>query len=117
MNLQDNNVPMYERPRMRDNTIVSFRNLALFLSLTVLCLAQGGWQTMTELPGVDWQGLTGAKKATALKIVRSETCTCGCDMKIAECRMKDHTCGDSKKLAKGVVKDIAAGMTETAVRA
>ena len=117
MNLQDNNVPMYERPRMSDNTIVSFRKLALLLSLTVVCLAQGDWQTMTNLPGVDWQGLTGAKQAMALKIIRSEACTCGCDMKVAECRMKDHTCADSKKLAKGVVKDAAAGMTETAIRA
>jgi len=102
---------------MSDNTIVSFRKLALLLSLTVVCLAQGDWQTMTNLPGVDWQGLTGAKQAMALKIIRSEACTCGCDMKVAECRMKDHTCADSKKLAKGVVKDAAAGMTETAIRA
>ena len=96
---------------------MSFRKLALFLSLAALCLAQGDWQTQTELPGVDWQGLTGAKKAAALKLLRSEACSCGCDMKVAECRMKDHTCADSKKLAKAVVKDVAAGMTETAIRA
>ena len=102
---------------MRDNTTVSFRNLLLFLSLTVLCLAQGDWQTSADLPGVDWQGLTGAKKALALKIVRTEPCSCGCDMKIAECRMKDHTCASSKKLANTVVKEVVAGKTEAAIRA
>jgi protein-disulfide isomerase len=95
---------------------VSLRKLPLFLLLTVLCLAQGDWQTLTDLPGVDWQGLTGAKKELALKMVRTEACACGCDMKIAECRMKDHTCATSKKLANAVVKDAAAGKTETAIR-
>ena len=47
----------------------------------VLCLAQGDWQTLTELPGVDWQGLSPARKATALRIIRTEACSCGCDMK------------------------------------
>lgn len=89
----------------------------MLLSLTVLCLAQEGWQTQTELPGVDWAGLTGAKKATALKLMRTEACSCGCDMKVAECRMKDHTCASSKKLAAAVVKEVAAGKTEVAIRA
>jgi protein-disulfide isomerase len=100
---------------MRHNKIVSFRKLLLFLSLTALCLAQGDWQTTSDLPGVDWQGLTGAKKALALKIVRAQACSCGCDMKIAECRMKDHTCSDSRKLATAVVKDVAAGKTEASI--
>jgi protein-disulfide isomerase len=143
MNLQDNNVLTYEwlpgllsvvccqwfadsglptpgapRGAIGDNGMVSFRKLVLFLSLTALCLAQGDWQTQTELPGVDWQGLTGAKKAMALKIVRAEACSCGgCDMKVAECRMKDHTCATSKKLANVVAKEVAAGKTEVAIRA
>ena len=97
--------------------IVSFRKLVLFFSLTVLCLAQGDWQTSADLPGVDWQGLPGAKKTLALKIVRTTACSCGCDMKIAECRMKDHTCANSRKLANAVVKDLLAGKTEAAVLA
>lgn len=103
---------------MSDNKRVSFRNLVLFLSLTVLCLAQGGdWQTVTELPNVDWQGITGAKKALALKIMRTETCTCGCDMKVAECRIKDHSCAYSKKIANTIAKEVAAGKTEATIRA
>lgn len=94
---------------------MSFRRLLLLLSLTVLCLAQDGWQTLTELPGVDWQGLTGAKKALALKIMRSDACSCGCEMKIAECRMKDHTCSSSKKLASAVVKEVVANTAEATI--
>lgn len=117
MKLQDNNVLTYECYRMSHNRIVSFRKLALFLSVAALCLAQGGWQTLTDLPGVDWQGLTGPRKALALKIVRTEACSCGCDMKVAECRMKDHTCASSRKLANTVTKEVAAGKTEAAIRA
>jgi protein-disulfide isomerase len=121
MNLQDNNVHMYEGRRegryMSDNRFVSFRKLVLFLSLTALCLAQGDWQTVTELPSVDWQGITGVKKALALKIMRTEGCTCGCDMKVAECRMKDHSCAYSKKIANTVAKEVAAGKTEAVIRA
>jgi protein-disulfide isomerase len=102
---------------MRENKIVSFRKLLPLLSLTVLCLAQEGWQTMTNFPGVDWQGLTGAKKALALKMIRTEPCSCGCEMKIGECRIKDHSCSDSRKLANAVVKDVAAGKTEAQIRA
>jgi len=129
MNLQDNNVLRCKwRTRvamdMRHNrevslrkSEVSFRKLALFFSLAVVCLAQGDWQTSTDLPGVDWQGLTGARKALALNLVRTEKCSCGCDMKVAECRMKDHTCADSRKLANAVVREVAAGKTEAAIRA
>jgi protein-disulfide isomerase len=103
---------------MRDNTIVSFRKLALFLSLAALCLAQGsGWQTLTALPGVDFLGLTGPKKALALKIMRTETCPCGCDTRIAQCRVEDHTCAYSKKYANVVVKEIDEGKTEAVIRA
>lgn len=102
---------------MSDNTIVSFRKLLLFLSLAALCVAQGDWQTVTELPSVDWQGITGVKKALALKIMRTETCTCGCDMKVAECRMKDHSCAYSKKIANVIAKEVAAGKTEAVIRA
>jgi protein-disulfide isomerase len=96
---------------------VSFRKLLPLLSLTVLCLAQDGWQTATAYPGVDFQGLTGAKKALALKLMRTEQCSCGCEMKVGECRVKDHSCASSRKLANTVVKEVVAGKTEAAIRA
>ncbi|MDE3196719.1 MAG: thioredoxin domain-containing protein [Acidobacteriota bacterium] len=96
---------------------MSLRKFALPFFVTVLCLGQATWQAETNPPGVDWQGLTGPKKTAALRIMQTEDCDCGCNMKIAECRVKDPSCGDSKKLAKTVVKEIAAGKDAASIRA
>jgi protein-disulfide isomerase len=81
------------------------------------CLGQGDWRTETSLPGVDLNALSAAKKQTALTAMRSESCTCGCSMKVAECRVKDPSCGVSRKLAKAAVAESAAGKNVEAIRA
>ena len=95
------------------------RNLALVLSVGVVCLAEGpgNWQTANEYPGVDWHGISGARRDAAMKFIREEQCTCGCQMKIAECRMKDPGCGYSRKLASVAMKSFAEGKTVQQVRA
>lgn len=90
---------------------------ALFFSCIALCLAQGGWETATALPSVDFSGLTAAQRAIALEAMRAEKCTCGCAMKIAQCRTEDPSCAYSKRLAYVVVKDAAAGKNLAAIRA
>ncbi|HEY3827228.1 MAG TPA: thioredoxin domain-containing protein [Bryobacteraceae bacterium] len=93
------------------------RNFAPVLFLGALCLAQQGtWQTATELPGVDWHGISGARKDAALKFIREEQCTCGCNMKIAECRMKDPSCSYSRKEASVAMKGFAEGKNAATVR-
>jgi protein-disulfide isomerase len=96
---------------------VTLRKLALPLFTAVLCLAQANWQAVTDLPNVDWKGLTGAKKTAALGIMQSEACSCGCGFKIAECRVKDSACGVSKSMAASVVKDTLAGKSAEAIKA
>ena len=54
------------------------------------------WQTVTNLAGVDFTGLTPAKKTVALNALRTQECSCGCDMKVAECRVKDPNCSFSR---------------------
>ena len=93
------------------------RNFAPLFFLGVLCLAQGTWETATELPGVDWHGLTGARKQAALKFIRSEQCTCGCKMKMAECRMKDPSCSYSRKDVAMAIKGFEEGKNADEVRA
>jgi protein-disulfide isomerase len=93
------------------------RNLALLFSLAVLCVAQGTWETATDINGVDFQGLSPAKRQAALKFLREESCTCGCSMKLAQCRMADPACGTSRKLANAAVKDFQAGKSVEEVRA
>lgn len=61
----------------------------------------------TELPDVDFTGLTPEMRKAALKRLNSETCDCGCRLTLAQCRINDTSCPISKKLAANVVKDIA----------
>jgi thiol-disulfide isomerase/thioredoxin len=71
----------------------------------------------TELPGVDFRGLTAEQKRLALKRMNSENCTCGCKMTIAQCRINESTCSTSEKLAAQIVHQItSARPTSTVAR-
>jgi thiol-disulfide isomerase/thioredoxin len=61
----------------------------------------------TELPGVDMSGLTEAQRKAALKRMNSESCTCGCGLTVAECRINDTSCDVSKDLAARIVADVS----------
>jgi thiol-disulfide isomerase/thioredoxin len=63
----------------------------------------------TDLPDVDMKKLTPQQKQIALKRMNSETCTCGCGLTMAQCRINDSTCDISKHLAAQVVKEVASG--------
>lgn len=63
----------------------------------------------TSLPGVDFSGLTPAQKKEGLKRMNSQSCTCGCDMTIAQCRLLDSSCPISKALAAKIVQEVRAG--------
>jgi thiol-disulfide isomerase/thioredoxin len=69
----------------------------------------------TDLPDVDMKGLTPAQKTAVLKQLNSETCTCGCGLTIAQCRINDTTCPVSQKLAAEVVKQVKSGAPPTAL--
>jgi cytochrome c biogenesis protein CcmG/thiol:disulfide interchange protein DsbE len=63
----------------------------------------------TELPGVNFKGLTADQKKHALRRLNSETCTCGCKLTLSECRVNDTECPVSTKLAAQVVKEVSGG--------
>lgn len=67
----------------------------------------------TDLPDVNMKGLTPEQKALVLKRLNSESCTCGCGLTIAQCRINDTTCPVSQKLAAQVVKEVQSGTTAT----
>lgn len=87
---------------------------AVSLCLLGACLlfAQD-WQTADALPNVDFSGLSAGQKATALKILREQGCSCGCNMKLAQCRMVDPQCSYSTGLAAAIVDAIKHGKSET----
>jgi thiol-disulfide isomerase/thioredoxin len=63
----------------------------------------------TELPGVNFTGLTPDQKRAALKRMNSENCTCGCNLTIAQCRINDSSCSTSKQLAADIIREIRTG--------
>ena len=93
------------------------RPFLLIFVCAAACVAQSGWETKTDLPRVDFTGLSKAQVAVALQVLRSEGCACGCDMKIAQCRMEDPKCGVSRRLADFVVKEAAAGKSVATIKA
>jgi protein-disulfide isomerase len=86
--------------------------LWLIFGVAVAALFAQEWQTMTTLNGVDFTGLSPAKTTTALKALRAMGCTCGCDMKVAECRVKDPSCAYSKNLSATIVEAVKAGKSD-----
>jgi len=90
------------------------RHLAAVLLVCAAALWAQDWQTATTLPAVDLSGLTAPKTATALKLLRDYDCTCGCGMKVAECRVKDPACAYSRSLAAIMVGAIKDGKTQAA---
>lgn len=88
-------------------------SLGLGLGGAALLMAQE-WQTVTNLAGVDLDNLKPAARARALHALRTQDCSCGCSMKVAECRVRDPNCSYSKGLAAATVGAIKAGKSESA---
>jgi thiol-disulfide isomerase/thioredoxin len=62
----------------------------------------------TELPDVDFSGLSPELKKVALRRLNSQSCDCGCRLTLAQCRINDSACPISKKLAAKVVTEVAS---------
>jgi protein-disulfide isomerase len=86
-------------------------------SLAAVCLLAQAWKTADTLPGVDFSHLSAAQKTSVLKVLRSLGCSCGCNMRLAECRMEDPSCSYSTGMAATVVDAISHGKTEEEAKA
>ena len=67
----------------------------------------------TDLPDVDFSGLTPEQKKVALHRMNAEACTCGCKMTVSQCRINDESCPISKQLAAAIVKEVRDGKSPT----
>jgi thiol-disulfide isomerase/thioredoxin len=63
----------------------------------------------TELPGVNLTGLTPAQKKAALHRLNAESCTCGCQLTLSQCRVNDTECPVSGDVAAKVVQEVVHG--------
>ncbi len=66
----------------------------------------------TMLPGVDMTKLSPEQKAAALHKFNAESCTCGCQMTLAQCRIYDAGCKTSRDRCAAIVKEVS-GATPT----
>lgn len=89
-----------------------FQSIGILILAAALLSAQD-WKTATSLPGVDLTGLSAAEKNTVLKLIRDRDCSCGCGMKVAECRIKDPNCYYSRGLASVVAAAVKSGASES----
>ncbi len=62
----------------------------------------------TEIPGLDLSVLSPEHKIAALRRLNEDTCTCGCQLTLAQCRINDPACEISLPLAQTVVQEIAS---------
>ena len=53
----------------------------------------------TELPGVELASLSPEQKIAALHALNAESCSCGCKLTLAQCRIYDSACRTSKDRA------------------
>lgn len=87
------------------------RSAGFCLLSALLAFAQD-WKTADSLPGIDLSNLSAAQRATVLNILRDHGCSCGCNMKLAECRMVDPNCSYSKGLAGVIIDAVRQGKSE-----
>jgi protein-disulfide isomerase len=87
--------------------------LAGLCLLSVCILLAQDWKSADTLPGIDLTGLSAAQKAAVLKILREHGCSCGCNMKLAECRVVDPNCSFSKGLAAAIIDAVRQGKSES----
>lgn len=78
--------------------------------------SQDAWKTASALPNVDFTGLSADQKQQVLKLLREENCTCGCGMKMAECRVKDPKCAFSRMSAEAAIQTLKDGKGVDAMR-
>jgi thiol-disulfide isomerase/thioredoxin len=63
----------------------------------------------TQLPGVDLSKLTAEQRNVALHKFNAESCTCGCQYTLAQCRIWDRNCGVSKTATAKIIAALAGG--------
>jgi thiol-disulfide isomerase/thioredoxin len=61
----------------------------------------------TELPGVDLSALSAHQKLAALRAFNAESCSCGCKLTLAQCRIYDSACHVSRERTSAIVTELS----------
>jgi thiol-disulfide isomerase/thioredoxin len=62
----------------------------------------------TMLPGVNTEGLTAEQRVVVLHKFNAETCSCGCQLTLAQCRIYDPACKISTTRTAAIVKEVSS---------
>ncbi len=60
----------------------------------------------SEFPGVDLSRLTPEQKKIAIHRFNAESCTCGCQLTLAQCRINDSACAVSMSITAKILAEI-----------
>lgn len=60
----------------------------------------------SEFPGVDLSRLTAEQRKIAIHRFNAESCTCGCRLTLAQCRINDSACAVSKGITAKILAEI-----------
>ena len=63
---------------------------------------------LKTIPGVDLSNVPVDRKPAVLQALNNESCTCGCGLTVAKCRLDDPSCPVSLPLAKTIVERIVS---------
>jgi len=69
----------------------------------------------SKIKEIDWTGLSESQKKTALKVMNSSGCNCGCKMTVAGCRVSDENCRRSLIFARTIIDALREGKPEAEV--
>jgi len=61
---------------------------------------------LKTIPGVDLSKVSVEKKPAVLQALNNESCTCGCGLTVAKCRVDDPECPVSQPLARKIVERV-----------
>ena len=61
-----------------------------------------------QFPGVDLSRLTPEQRNAAIHRLNAESCTCGCQFTLAQCRIYDRGCATSKAATEKIIAEVAA---------
>jgi len=61
-----------------------------------------------DIPGVDLGKVPAGQKNAVLQALNADTCTCGCGLTVAKCRVEDPSCQISQPLAQSIVDKFVA---------
>ena len=59
-----------------------------------------------DIPGIEIRKLPADRRVAVVQKLNTESCTCGCDLTVAKCRVDDPNCGISLPIARRIVEEI-----------